>query len=207
MSGSAGAFPGHDPGEAQGGGPDAAGPRGHRITRRQLLVAGSGLLAAGGLAVLADRRSAPGVAGVPASGLPSLHTVLAAADATAGQRLLGSPWSSAVAAGADSWGTVYICWLLRNIGIPMTPDATTLYAALREAGGLVSSPRPGALVFYSHGPVDQPYHVGLVTSVTRGVPQTQEGDQPMTVPPEERFVRRFARPWDSRVSYAMPSYG
>ncbi len=48
--------------------------------------------------------------------------------------------------------------------------------------------------------------MGLVTSVTRGVAQTLEGDHPLTLPYAERFVRRFARPWGEHLTYARPSY-
>ncbi|TFV64685.1 CHAP domain-containing protein [Geodermatophilus sp. DF01-2] len=142
----------------------------------------------------------------PGSAVRSLDEVLAEAEATAGRRLLASPWSSWSGSTSEAWSGIYVSWLLRDNGVTRTADVAGLHAVFQAGNSLGSEPEPGALIFYSRGPVSPPHHVGLVTSVTRGVPQTQEGDHPFSLPYAERFVRRFARPWDDRVSYAYPSY-
>jgi len=185
-----------------------------RTSRRAFLIAGATALVGGGaaVAVLGSRDERPSQIEPPAPEpkpeppLTPLDQVLAEAEATAGRRLLGSPWSDWFGGAPAAWSAVYVSWLLREHGAPMTDDVAALYDWFVQSGGVRSRPQPGAVIFYSRGPVP-PHHVGLVTSVTQGVPQTLEGDHPMNLAYEERFVRRFARPWDAEISYAYPAYG
>ena len=187
-----------------------------RTSRRTFLVAGSAALAATGVAVVGSgglgqwwtsEEEPPEEPQAPVPPQPgSRDHVLAQADATAGLRLLGSPWLDWFGGDPTAWSGMYLSWLLRDADVPRTADVAELYAALEQAGALRDAPRPGALIFYRRGPVP-PHHVGLVTTVTRGVPQTVEGDHPVNLPYAERFVRRFARPWDDDlISYAYPAY-
>ncbi|MCZ2817330.1 CHAP domain-containing protein [Modestobacter sp. VKM Ac-2984] len=194
---------------------------GRPVSRRAFLLAGGAVLA-GGAAVVAginrqEQPAAPPVtAPAPAPETPappvlvpgSLDAVLAEADRTAGRRLLGSPWRAWFGETSEPWSAIYVSWLLRDIGLPTTADPVTLHAELQRAGRVGSDPEPGALVFYSRGEVNRPHHVGLVTSVTGGVPQTVEGDHPFSLPYPERFVRRYARPWEDEelISYGYPAY-
>jgi hypothetical protein len=182
-----------------------------RTSRRTFLVAGSAALAAGGVAVFSsgglgqwwEPEEEPPAPPRPRPG--SRDHVLAEAGGTAGLRLLGSPWLDWFGGDPTAWSGMYISWLLRDADVPRTADVAKLYAALEQAGAVGDAPRPGALIFYTRGRVP-PHHVGLVTTVTRGVPQTVEGDHPVNLPHAERFVRRFARPWDDLISYAYPAY-
>jgi hypothetical protein len=187
-----------------------------RTSRRTFLVAGSAALAATGVAVVSsggfgqwwtsEEEEPPEKPPAPAPPRPgSWDHVLAQADATAGLRLLGSPWLEWFGGDPTAWSGMYISWLLRDADVPRTADVAELYAALERSGAVGDAPRPGALIFYTRGRVP-PHHVGLVTTVTRGVPQTVEGDHPVNLPHAERFVRRFARPWDDLISYAYPAY-
>ncbi len=196
------------------GNPSSAQQRSPRRTsRRTFLIAGSAAIAAGGVAVITKG----GLGGEPAVGPAdpspapqspqpgSLDDVLAQADATAGLRLLGSPWLSWFGRDATAWSGVYVSWLLRDIDGLRTTNVANMYGAFERMDAVGDTPRPGALIFYTRGRVP-PHHVGLVTSVTEGVPQTVEGDHPANLPAAERFVRRYARPWDDRISYAYPAY-
>jgi hypothetical protein len=186
-----------------------------RTSRRTFLVAGSAALAAGGVAVVSSgglgqwwrsEEEPPEEPSAPPSPRPgSRDHVLAQAAATAGLRLLGSPWLDWFGGEPTAWSGMYISWLLRDADVPRTADVAELYAALERAGAVGKAPEPGALIFYTRGKV-APHHVGLVTSVTRNVPQTVEGDHPVNLPQAERFVRRFARPWDDLISFAYPAY-
>jgi hypothetical protein len=186
-----------------------------RTSRRTFLLAGSAVLATGGAAVISSGglgqwwesgEKPPEEPPAPRlTGPGSLDHVLAEADATAGLRLLGSPWLDWFGGAPTAWSGMYVSWLLRDAGVPRTATAADLHATFQRAGAVGDSPRRGALVFYTRGPVP-PHHVGLVTSVTRGIPQTLEGDHPRNLPHAERFVRRFGRPWDGLISYAYPAY-
>ncbi|MCZ2813396.1 CHAP domain-containing protein [Modestobacter sp. VKM Ac-2979] len=200
-------------------GPDAPAPGRRPVSRRSFLLAGGAVLA-GGAAVVAglSRSGQPEVPPVatpppetpaPSELVPgSLDAVLAEAGRTAGRRLLGSPWRAWFGETSEPWSAIYVTWLLRENGVQRTADPVTLYAELQRDGRVGSDPEPGALVFYSRGEVNRPHHVGLVTSVTRGVPQTVEGDHPFSLPYPERFVRRYARPWEEQalLSYGYPAY-
>lgn len=190
---------------------------GGRLTRRRFLLGAA--VAAGAAVALGDpvRRlwtpddpaaPPPDAASPDPTGGPGrpLADVLAEAEATAGRRLLGSPWADLLGSGPAPWSAAYVSWLLRDSGMPPTADVAALYTALADRGAVGETPTPGALVFYAHGPV-APHHVGVVLSVTRGVAQTAEGDHPFSVPFAERFVRLFARPWGEHVRYAYPAYG
>jgi hypothetical protein len=131
--------------------------------------------------------------------------VLTEADGSAGRRLLRSPWDSWFGGAPEDWSAVYVSWLLRDSGVARTADVAALRDVFSERV-VDDEPAPGALVFYARGKGVPPYHVGLVTSVTAGIAQTLEGDHPFTLPYAERFVRRFARPWSTQVTYAHPSY-
>lgn len=192
---------------------DTAPVERRRTSRRAFLIAGATALVGGGaaVAVLGTRDARPPQVEPPApeprpAPLTPLDQVLADADATAGRRLMGSPWSDWFGGAPAAWSAVYVSWLLRDHGVPKTDDVAALYDWFVQRGSVRSGPQPGALIFYARGPVP-PHHVGLVTSVTQGVPQTLEGDHPMNLAYEERFVRRFARPWDAEISYAYPAYG
>jgi hypothetical protein len=190
------------------------------LSRRAFLLAGTAALAVGGAGLVAGTRNGPGTPGTGGGGsmppvIPppapravagTLDAVLAAAGQSAGERLLGSPWSAWSGPDPTAWSSTYVCWLLRDIGVPPTADPAALYAGFAQAGRVGLTPQPGALVFYHRGDLARPVHVGLVTSVTDGAPQTVEGDHPMNLPYAERFVRRFARPWDQRVHFALPEY-
>ncbi|MBB3676982.1 C40 family peptidase [Modestobacter versicolor] len=190
------------------------------LSRRAFLAAGAAALAAGGAGLVVATRTGTPTSG-PAGSTPlppaapppappvvagTLDAVLAAVEQSTGGRLLGSPWSAWSGVTSAAWSSSYVCWLLRDNGVPPTADPATLHAALAQAGRVGPTPQPGALVFYHRGDETRPVHVGLVTSVTAGVPQTVEGDHPMNLPHAERFVRRFARPWDERVTFALPVY-
>ncbi|MCF6736937.1 CHAP domain-containing protein [Blastococcus sp. KM273129] len=183
------------------------------ISRRAFLGAGAGALLLGGIAVVTSQQDGPPTtpgATTPTEPAedprPALADVLADADASAGVRLLGSQWAEWYGAPAEEWSALFISWLLRARGLPRTDDVAELYDFFDRADSLGDRPEVGALIFYADGPV-LPYRVGLVTSVTDGVAQTMEGDHPVSLPPAERFVRRFARPWDAaRITYAYPSY-
>jgi hypothetical protein len=183
-------------------------------SRRSFLVAiGSAAAGAAALTAVAQTSAAPTArqpaaatgAMVGVANARSLEAVLAEADRTAGRRLLGSPWRSRLGS-PGPWSAVYATWLLRENGVPGTPDVSALYGGFAAAGGVGNAPRPGALIFYNRGDVMRPTRVGLVTSVTDSVAQCVEGDHPMTVPYDERFVRRFARPYDERVRFGYPVY-
>lgn len=200
-------------------GPDDEAHGGRPVSRRTFLLAGGAVLA-GGAAVVAglSRQGSPELPPVtapapessaPAEPVPgSLDVVLAEADRTAGRRLLGSPWQAWFGGTSEPWSAVYVTWLLRDTGVRTTADPVVLYAELQRDGRVGADPEPGALLFYSRGEVNRPHHVGLVTSVTRGVPQTVEGDHPFSLPYAERFVRRYARPWADQelISYGYPAY-
>ncbi|GAA4741801.1 hypothetical protein GCM10023328_23760 [Modestobacter marinus] len=199
-------------------GSDAAAPGRRPISRRAFLLAGGAVLAGGaavatGLSRSGEPETPPVTAPTPGTPAPapvpgSLDAVLAEADRTAGRRLLGSPWRAWFGETSEPWSAIYVSWLLRDNGVPRTAEPVTLYAELQRADRVGSTPEPGALLFYSRGEVNRPHHVGLVTSVTRGVPQTVEGDHPFALPYPERFVRRYARPWEDQalISYGYPAY-
>lgn len=204
---------------ADPGGRDPATGGGRPISRRTFLLAGGAVLAGGAAVVTGlNRPDSPAVPPVtapppeppaPSELVPgSLDAVLAEADRTAGRRLLGSPWRAWFGETSEPWSTIYATWLLRDTAVRTTADPVVLYAELQRDGRVGSDPEPGALIFYSRGEVNRPHHVGLVTSVTRGVPQTVEGDHPFSLPYAERFVRRYARPWEDQelVSYGYPAY-
>lgn len=190
---------------------DRSGAASAGIRRRAFLGAGAVLIT--GAVVLAvtdpdDRETGPAA---PTTDPPeelrrSLAGVLARANAQAGVRLVGSPWSEWYGNPTAAWSAVFASWLLREHGLPRTEDVADLYELFRGQGAVGDRPRPGALIFYADGPVP-PHHVGLVTSVSDGVAQTLEGDHPSSLPYNERFVRRFARPWEATsITYAYPSY-
>ncbi|WP_336033495.1 CHAP domain-containing protein [Geodermatophilus sp. FMUSA9-8] len=184
-------------------------------SRRVFLRRGAVLLGVGGLAlvagseVLSERPAAPvGVRlDTAAGGTPgTLAAVLAEASSTAGRRLLGSPWETWAGAVTTGWSGLYVSWLLRHLGGTPTTDVAAVRNALAARGRTGTAPAVGAVVFYSPGSTAPPTRAGLVTSVTRGVAQTVEGDHPVTVPLSERFVRRLSRPGHGTVSYGYPEY-
>ena len=221
-SGAAATGPGNRGERSDEGARVGNGPRERRsLNRRNFLLGSTVVVAAGGVAAVSRWLGSedPAARTVPPSrispdarpgapGLRSLDDVLAEADATAGGRWLGSPWGTWFGGGPQAWSGIYVTWLLRENGITRSADVPTLYAELERAGRVGEDPEPGALIFYSRGEIRQAHRVGLVTSVTEGVAQSVEGDHPFTRPHEERFVRRFARPWEDRgrVGYAYPSY-
>ena len=127
-------------------------------------------------------------------------------------RLYDSPWLGYLGGQVSAWSGTYVSWLLRDNGLPRTAAVDELWSALDGGGRTGDDPEPGALVFYSAGEVDRPYRVAFVEELIGGFPQTVEGDAPANVVAEERFVRRYARLSDSRlsdtrVSYGYPEYG
>jgi hypothetical protein len=173
-------------------------------SRRAFLVGGSALLMAG---VPAIRSTAAGPLPAKAATLRSLSEVRAEAIATAGVRLRNSPWLPYFGGVVTDWSAMYISWLLRGNGAPKTTDIKDLYDAFANKGLVGPVPRTGSLIFYSNGDGEEPNHVGFVESVTGQLPQTVEGNNPENVAIAERFVRRYAVPWDRRATFAYPVYG
>jgi hypothetical protein len=194
------------------------GPAPGRTTRRGFLLAGgTAVLSTAAVLLAGDRRGTPQspqlmmtdsatpVAATTA-GPTTLSGVLALADDTVGRRMLGSPWNGWAGSAASAWSGTYATWLLRGTGVAATADVAALREQFLRLGRTGATPQRGALVFYHRGDPRWPFHVGLVTSVTSGVPQSVEGSHPWSLPPAERFVRRFSLPWDPRVDYGYPAY-
>ncbi len=225
-----------DPPRAEPAGDDpatGAGPRRRGPSRRTLLVGGAVVVVGGagaGAALLSrpDEPPAPvdppdpgptTTAGPPAEA--PLRAVLAEAEATAGLRMLGSPWArwagrpdGSEGEEASGWDGLYVSWLLRaHGGDPAATAPADLMALVRTSGQVGVEPVPGALVFSDRGLGDdavepeEPARVGMVTAVVGGsVVQALEGDHPASLPHSERFVRRVARPGPGPVLFAMPRY-
>ena len=129
--------------------------------------------------------------------------VIGRAESAAGMRLDGSPW---MAPSAFGWSALFVSWLLREHGLPAIASPLELFERYRLAGGTQADPEPGSLVFYSTGGAAHIHHVGIVSSMRGGAPQTVEGDVPGELPSELTFVRRFSEPWSERVLFATPDY-
>jgi hypothetical protein len=188
-----------------------------RTTRRGFLLAGgTAVLSTAAVLLAGDRRGTPrspqlmmtdSATPVAATAGPTtLSGVLELADDTVGRRMLGSPWNGWAGSAASAWSGTYATWLLRGTGVAATADVAALREQFLRLGRTGATPQRGALVFYHRGDPRWPFHVGLVTSVTSGVPQSVEGSHPWSLPPAERFVRRFSLPWDPRVDYGYPAY-
>ena len=64
----------------------------------------------------------------------------------------------------------------------------------------------GAIVLHDTGAPGDISHVGFVEAITAHAIITVEGDVPGPIPDDQTFVRRFAHPVDSALTFYYPDY-
>ncbi|MDQ0894413.1 CHAP domain-containing protein [Agromyces ramosus] len=136
-----------------------------------------------------------------------MSQVVAEARAHLGERLAGSPWQDYFAGLSTNWCAMFASWLIRDQNGAKSASSTAVYDYYAARGRVGTTPRAGALIFYSYdGTRYDIYHIGIVESVNGGVAQTIEGNTPGTLPYTQTTVTSYSRPWSSLVLYAYPEY-
>lgn len=171
------------------------------IPRRTFLLGGLAAAGAAATAAAAPRMTVMSSSGA-AVPVDAAAAVAREALSYAGAHLAGSPWEGA--ARVSGWAAAFTAWLLRNQGAPATVTSAELHAHLLTAGTPTTEPQRGDVIFYNRGGITEPHHVGLVSDVADGIPQTVEGDVPGTF--NNQFVRRYGAPWSDNVTYIRPTY-